>query len=75
VLLSLLPIKAANTLIIYKNNQITYLLPELQDRKLLMHHHHSFLRDSSNVVTSIFAHKAGQYFHYASQQPRLLLIN
>jgi len=75
VLLSLLPTKVANTLIIFKNDQINYLLPELQDRKLLMDHRHSFLRDSSNVITTIFAHKAGQYFHYASQRPRLLLIN
>ena len=45
----------------------------MQEQQSLTLHWCSFVKDSSNVVTSVFGCKGGQYFDHVSQRPSLLL--
>jgi len=69
VALSLLPIKAANTLNMHSNDQIACELPDLQDQKSLTLRWHSFSELGRERVALSFAWKASQYHIYESPQP------
>jgi len=58
---SLFPIKAANTVIMYSNNQITLELPDLDDQNLMMQCWHLLSEWGSERVALSFMYKASQY--------------
>jgi len=62
VSLSSWPIKAARTVLMYKNDQATIQLPELQHQISLTLRWLLFSRDSSDVVHGGFDFQGGQYF-------------
>jgi len=70
----ILPIEAADTMIIGWWDCIALWLSKMEDQKLFMLFGYSFLGDSSNVVATMFGLEGGQYFDYVSQQPSLFLI-
>jgi hypothetical protein len=41
----------------------------MDNQQMMILYWHLFVEDSSDVVTSIFANKGGQYFDYILQQP------
>jgi len=69
-----LPIKAANTSIIAWYRRTAVWLSKMQEQKSLTLHLLSSLGDGSDVDTSVFGPKGGQYFDYVSQQPCRCLI-
>ena len=69
VLLSLLPIQAANWSVMHNNDQDTVELPYLQDHKSLTLRWRSCYEWCSNHVVSSFANNSGQYVRYAYQWP------
>jgi len=62
--LAFLPIKAANIVIMDIRHCTALELSEMQDQKSLTLRWCLFLGGSSDVVTSIFAYKGGQYCDY-----------
>jgi len=73
--LALLPIKAAKHTLVYKNDQVTFYLPEFQDQKSLTPHWRSFLGDSSDVAASIFTYWCSQYNQYPSKRSTNWLLS
>jgi len=69
VSLSVLPLKEANTLIMYNNDQVTFQLPDLQDQKLLTLCRRSFSEWGREGVTLSFAHTGNLYLIYDYLQP------
>jgi len=61
-------IKAANTPIMYINDQINLQLPVFQDHNLLLFHSRSHLGDGNKEVANVFADYGGQYLHYLLKQ-------
>ena len=69
VSLSLFPIKAANTLIIDRNDHMAFELPDLQDHTLLMLRWRSIPEWGRECVGRSFAIEASQYRIYECSQP------
>jgi len=69
VSLSCFPIKAANTLIIYRNNHIAYDLPNLQYQKSLTLRWRSISQWGGELEARSFAYSASQYRIYEWSQP------
>jgi len=69
VSLSGFPIKAANTVIIYKNNHIAFDLPDLQVHKSLTLRWRSISEWGRECGARSFAYKASQYCMYEWSQP------
>ena len=74
VLLSLLPIKAANTSVMHKNDQVTCELRYLQDHKSLTLRWRACWEWGGDRIASSFANKSGQFVRYAWQWPSHLWI-
>jgi len=62
--IALLPIEAANTMMIGWCGCIALWLSKMQNQKLLMLHWRWFFGDGSDKVGSILAHIGGRYYHY-----------
>jgi len=60
----ILPIKAADSSIIGQCRSIAVWLSKMQAQKPLPLCRRSFSEGSSDIVTSIFAYKGGQYYDY-----------
>jgi len=71
---SCFPIKAANTVIMYRNDQITFELPDLQDLDSLMLCWRSFSACSMERVALSFSYKASEHRIDKWPQPIAMLI-
>jgi hypothetical protein len=69
VLLSLLPVKAANTTVMHNNDQVTGELPDIQDHKSLTLRWRSCLQWGGDHIVISFTNKSCHYDHYAFQRP------
>jgi len=63
------PIKAANTLMIYRNDHIAFDLPDLQDQKMLTLRWRSISEWGRECEVRSFAYKASQYRIYEWSEP------
>jgi len=74
VFLTLLPIKDANTLIMRIHYQVAFLLPDLQDQKLLTLRWRSFWRWGRECVAFCFAYSGCQHIDYVYSLPSRVFI-
>jgi len=68
-LLACLPIQAAKDITIHHSDQVSYLLPDLQDQKLLTLCWRSFSKWGTELVTVCFAYIGGQELICECLQP------
>jgi len=74
VLLALLPIKDGNTSITCIHYQIVFVLPDLQDQKLLKLRWHSVSRWGREHHAFFLAYNGWQHFHYVYSLPNRVCI-
>jgi len=75
VVLSLSPMKAANTSVMHKSNQITVYLPYFQDHKSLTLRCRSFSQWGSDHGAGSFAYESCRYIGYEYERPNRCVIS